>query len=118
MTPASTFPELFTVIRRRKVGGGSKSCGADEHTFFGFYAGQRVVLRTRPRQKAENMTFYISSNQRLRTSGHDSCYAAEFVDVQVLEGRLGPEQLEQLRALMQACDSRQVLIRVRGEGVR
>lgn len=107
------FLERFAKVGHRKVGGSAvgRSFPADEIT----WRGQGLTLRSRPRQIDARATFHISSNQRLRTSGHT---AAEFVDVEILEGALDAAGRLELQALMQACDTRPVVVRMRGEAVR
>ena len=114
-TPAPRFLDVFRKVAHRKVGGGDKSLPADLITWAGIYADQRIVLRTRPRQIEPHATFLISSNQRLRTSGHTS---AEFVDVELLEGVLSEAQLGALEQLLQVVDERPVRVRRRSERVR
>jgi len=87
---AKRFLDVFEKVSQAKVGASpvGKSWPADEITWAGTWKGQRVVIRTRPRTRVPGETFLISSNQRLRTSGHQGL---EFLDVAILEGDVDDE---------------------------
>lgn len=104
----ATWDEAFAFVSRKKVGGGGKTIGADETVFAGQggWCDLQVVSRVRLIDPMES--FYTSSGHRLRDSKVGD--AGHWVDLKV-KGACSDDELELIRSLAQAVDTRPVEVR-------
>lgn len=104
------FDEAFRQIGQRGVGGGPKSTGADELLFCGNLGRGLIYLTTQPRLHEPRESFYTSSSHRLRDSKVGD--GGHWIDV-VVTGECSDDDLETIRRLAQAADTREVRVRRR-----
>jgi hypothetical protein len=104
----ATFDEAFRQIGRRQVGGGPKTMPADELLFCGNLGSGLILLTSRVRLIDPNVSFYISSNRRLRDSHVGR--AGHWVDIEV-SGDCSDADLALIERLAQAADTRPVVVR-------
>lgn len=105
----------FHACRRRTVGGGPKTTGADEILWSGVLGGRPVHFTTVPRLVNALESFLTPSNMRLRDShvgrsGHfiDLCVSVPVTDA----------ELRTLERLAQSVDDRPVRARRQGEALQ
>ncbi|EXL04898.1 hypothetical protein [Aquamicrobium defluvii] len=102
------FDQAFRQIGHRKIGGGPKTTPADEFLFCGNLGTGILFLRTRVRLNNPHESYYTSSSHRLRDSHVGR--AGHWIDLEV-RGDCSDTELELIRRLAQAADSRPVVAR-------
>jgi hypothetical protein len=108
MSLPPTFESFFRIIRRRTVGGGPKSTGADEITWTGDLGSDPLILISRVRLNNPLEHFLTCASHRLRDShvGRDGYW----IDIRV-SGRCSDADLIRIQQLAQEGETRLVVAR-------
>lgn len=110
------FTDVFTVCRREKVGGGSKTAPADRFYWIGNVDGVWVSLRSTVRLVNPLIYFLTPSAARIHFVRD---LGPHFIDIEVLRpSAAAPDLLARIAAMAAAEDGREVRIRRAGERLR